>query len=98
MPGTYCFIKIAFNDPRFPVNFQRGWFLSNNEHLLLKDYTIGFIYGGQKNHLMMLSQGPLLAVFIRLYYFLELTIVSLELSSNLLVPHAFVCPVFVCFF
>ena len=37
--------------------FRAADLLSNAELLLLKDYTEGCIYSGQKMHLMMLGQG-----------------------------------------
>ena len=62
--------------------------LSNREPLLLTDYATRFIYGGRKRHLMMLSQGSY-EVYQQTMSYLELTLVRLELSSNLLVPYAF---------
>ena len=68
--------------------------LGNREPLLLTDYATRFIYGGQKRHLMMLSQGSY-EVYQQAMSYLELTLVRLELSSNLLVPYAFSCQVLV---
>ena len=55
--------------------------LSNSEPLLLIDYATQFIYGGQKK------------TAERSY--LELTLVRLQLSGNLLVSYAFSCQVLV---
>ena len=48
----------------------------------------------KKRHLMMLSQGFYVMYPADMSY-LELTLVRLELSSNLLVPYAFSCQVLV---
>ena len=56
-PGTSCFTKIAVNHARFFRAFNH---LSNNEHLLLRDFTTRFIndqWWKEKMHLMILSQG-----------------------------------------
>ena len=47
---TCCFTEIAHDNADFSVNFQSIALLSISEHLLLKNYTTGFLYSGQKNY------------------------------------------------
>lgn len=47
-PGICCFTDIASNHARFLWIFRVADLLSNSKRLLLKDYTTGFIYRGQK--------------------------------------------------
>ena len=48
-------LKLDLTMHFFLCDFRAADLLSNSEPLLLKTYTTGFIYGGQKNHLIKLS-------------------------------------------